>query len=289
MNATISDNTFTLSNVNIEVYPHLVDKCKVNNMETLIELIMECNAFKNWFKTITSRNDLTINKISISDIDMFGKRIGFLTLVSDVVDSNGDKLPGICKLRGPSVGVLFFVYMTQTKSFKLLLVKQQRIPIGGVKLLEIPAGMLDDLGNFSGQAAKELKEETGITLTTNDFVSLTPKPLFMSPGGIDEELYLYFYCCKETDLGESYLEKVKNAHVFGDKEENEKTIVKLSDLGNICQNITDVKTIVGLPLLNVHKTEIIAKFPDMERYFLQTNINESSNDNKSTMVCWNWG
>lgn len=267
-NKKLFSNTFTLSNVNIEVLPHLLIKCNINDMKMLIQLITEFKAFTNWFNTITSRNDLTINNISISDIDMFDKRIGFLTLISDVVDSNGHKLPGICKLRGSSVGVLFFVYMTQTNSFKMLLVEQHRIPIGGVKLLEIPAGMLDDSGNFLGQAAKELKEETGITLTTKDFISLTPKPLFMSPGGIDEQLYLYFYCCKDTNLSKSYLDEVENAHVFGDKEENEKTIVKLTNLENIYQNISDVKTIVGLPLLNVHKTKIINKFPYMKNYFL---------------------
>lgn len=34
--------------------------------------------------------------------------------------------------------------------------------------LEIPAGMLDESDNFSGVAAKEIKEETGISIEHNE-------------------------------------------------------------------------------------------------------------------------
>ena len=39
---------------------------------------------------------------------------------------------------------------------------QPRVPTGRYSFVELPAGMLDQSGDFAGVAAKELKEETGI-------------------------------------------------------------------------------------------------------------------------------
>ena len=43
---------------------------------------------------------------------------------------------------------------------------QPRVPTGKYNLAELPAGMLDDSGDFIGIAAKELQEETGIMVRT---------------------------------------------------------------------------------------------------------------------------
>lgn len=44
------------------------------------------------------------------------------------------------------------------KDRHVLLTVQPRIPAGGLRMVEIPAGMVDD-GSFKGAAANEIKEE----------------------------------------------------------------------------------------------------------------------------------
>lgn len=47
------------------------------------------------------------------------------------------------------------------KEDQVLLTLQPRIPVASLAFPEIPAGMLDGSGNFSGTAAREIYEETG--------------------------------------------------------------------------------------------------------------------------------
>jgi 8-oxo-dGTP pyrophosphatase MutT (NUDIX family) len=46
----------------------------------------------------------------------------------------------------------------------VLLTIQPRIPAASLAFPELPAGMVDDGGNFAGAAAREIKEELGNTL-----------------------------------------------------------------------------------------------------------------------------
>ncbi len=68
--------------------------------------------------------------------------------------------------------------------------------------------MLDDSGTFTGGAAKEIEEETGLKIPAEDLINLTelalPKPssdneehlqqsVYPSPGGCDEFVPLFLY------------------------------------------------------------------------------------------------
>lgn len=57
-------------------------------------------------------------------------------------------------------------------------------------MLEVPAGMIDENGNFIGVAAKELQEETGIIVKEENLNFLGS--FYSSPGGSDEEVLMYF-------------------------------------------------------------------------------------------------
>jgi len=74
----------------------------------------------------------------------------------------------------------------------MVLTKQFRVPIGQY-LIEAPAGMIDEEGNFVGVAAKELKEETDIEVSEKNLKFLGS--YYSSPGGSDEEVLLYFVEC----------------------------------------------------------------------------------------------
>ena len=58
-------------------------------------------------------------------------------------------------------------------------------------MLEVPAGMIDESGDFVGVAAKEIEEETGFKLKKEQLQPLGS--YYPSCGGSDEEIFL-FYC-----------------------------------------------------------------------------------------------
>ncbi|PQQ09141.1 nudix hydrolase 14 chloroplastic [Prunus yedoensis var. nudiflora] len=166
---------------------------------------IDSSLFKQWLKNMESENGvlyggaLSLRRVLIQGVDMFGKRIGFLKFVADVFDKEtGKKVPGIVFARGPAVAVLILLE-SEDKTYAVL-TEQVRIPVGRV-ILELPAGMLDDnKGDFLGTAIREVEEETGICLKQEDMVDLTAfldqstgGRIFPSPGGCDEEISLFLY------------------------------------------------------------------------------------------------
>ena len=90
----------------------------------------------------------------------------------------------------------------------VILTLQPRIPAGSLAVAELPAGMLDDSGTFSGGAAKEIEEETGLKVPAEDLIDMTKLALaegssdeeehlqqgvYPSPGGCDEFIPLFLY------------------------------------------------------------------------------------------------
>lgn len=90
----------------------------------------------------------------------------------------------------------------------VILTLQPRIPAGSLSLAELPAGMLDDTGTFAGGAAKEIEEETGLAVPTNELIDMTElalssptsddeehlqKGVYPSPGGCDEFVPIFLW------------------------------------------------------------------------------------------------
>lgn len=162
--------------------------------------------FEQWINNMKSErgilaldNRCCLKKVLIQSVDMFGERVGFLKFKAEVVDkATGSKLPGIVFARGGAVAILM-VLECDEESY-VLLTEQARVPVGR-SILELPAGMLDgDRGDFIGTAAREVKEETGIHISSGDLVNLTAfldpstgNKMFPSPGGCDEEISLLLY------------------------------------------------------------------------------------------------
>lgn len=103
------------------------------------------------------------------------------------------------------------VPITNEDEKRAILTIQPRIPAGSLAFAEIPAGMLDDSGSFAGGAAKEIQEETGLSIPQNELVDITSlalqvkrgqdgeemlqKAVYPSAGGSDEFIPV-FYCLK---------------------------------------------------------------------------------------------
>jgi len=86
---------------------------------------------------------------------------------------------------------------------------QPRVPAGSLSFSELPAGMLDDSGTFAGGAAKEIEEETGLKVETDELLDMTDlalsdepqtssderlqKAMYPSAGGCDEFVPIFLY------------------------------------------------------------------------------------------------
>jgi ADP-sugar diphosphatase len=149
-----------------------------------------------------------------------------------VTMKEGFKLPSYIFLRGHAVGILMFV------NDKLLLTEQYRVPVQET-LLEVPAGMIDESGDFIGVAAKEIEEETGIKIKNEDLKLLGS--FYPSPGGCDEQLFMYLCRIKRS---EEELKAIMDK-IHGDSE-HERIRLRLVDYSpDIILKTKDSKLIYG--------------------------------------------
>ena len=87
--------------------------------------------------------------------------------------------------------------------------------------------MIDESGNFSGVAAKELEEETGITIQEGELVSLGS--FYTSPGGCDEEIVMYFI---EKIMSEQEIQKLLGGQ-YGTKSEEIRIVLEEIDESSV--------------------------------------------------------
>ena len=152
--------------------------------------------FRNWAEHVDP--EFTVTRIVIQSVDMFGPNVGFIKVKADATIKAVDKKDGVLKdmpipsivfIRGASVAILV-ILMCEGKRW-IIWTKQPRFAVGSRYCVELPAGMLDENGNFAGVAAKELSEETGIKITTSMLNHLGN--IYPSPGGCDEMIGLFCY------------------------------------------------------------------------------------------------
>ena len=120
----------------------------------------------------------------------------FGLLRAQAEDPQGRPLPAYVMIRGNACVVVTVVVNGDTGERKFLMLRQRRLAHGR-EALEFPAGMLDgDVGDPLGAAVRELKEETGISVSRSDLMPLCDRPLYSSPG-LDDEAIHYFACTVE--------------------------------------------------------------------------------------------
>ena len=228
---------------------------------------VQATPFLNWVSTLDP--GLDISEIRFHGADYFGKRIGFLKLEA-VTKCNGKPVPGIIFMRGGAVSILLILYCGDEGW--VVCTRQARVPVGKKNLLELPAGMLDDSGNFAGVAAKELDEETGIRLKAGDLKDMTamvyeptgtPHPeeveakvirdkssplkgMYPSPGGSDEFIRLMLH---EKQVSKEELNALQGK-LTGCVEEGEKIVLELVKFDILWRTTSDAKVLSSLCLFN---------------------------------------
>lgn len=181
--------------------------------------MLSSEKWKNWHEKVS--NNFKINTIFIEKINFFGNRVGFIKLYVDAINRNNKHLPGIVNLRGDSVSVLFIINYGNEKYAAL--VEQGRTPVGDY-IFENPAGMMDEDNHVAGVAIKEVEEELGVKIESENLEKLGWA--YTSPGGQDEKVTYYSH---EITMSKEEMANLDNK-VTGEDGSNEDILVKLVGL-----------------------------------------------------------
>jgi len=143
---------------------------------------------QNYVRTISSNADVRSVKCLASQHKPNGQML-FGTFEIDSPD-----LLKYVFIRGDAVSVMPVInirYNDDVSEKMYILVKQRRV-CDGAWHYEFPAGMMDRDTNSVKVALKELEEETGLIFNEDQISRLNcGQPIYTSPGGCDEKIYLY--------------------------------------------------------------------------------------------------
>jgi ADP-sugar diphosphatase len=162
--------------------------------------------FRTWYTKMIREFGNRFTSVKILEIRPFilSRGLGFVLVDAEVYNESGLRLPGVAFLRGASVAVLLELVCGAQKYVVSTI--QARIPGGSAAYEEIPAGMMDDAGNFFGVAAKEIEEEVGIKIEPEDLHELGS--MDPSIGGCDERIRLFR---AELEIGPEHLERLRSS------------------------------------------------------------------------------
>jgi ADP-sugar diphosphatase len=241
--------------------------------------LLKFPAFQKWLNTLKSSLDqqkfsdhsfhkspYELQKITIQSVDWFGpknkprSKLGFVKLKADIENGEGETLPGIVFLRGGSVAVLMIVRPSDSRDERwVIMTEQPRIPAGSLLFMEIPAGMIDDKSRtFAGEAAREIKEEVGLTIKADELIDMTQlavqghkaqeslaNAMYPSPGGCDEYIAIFLW---EKEMDRLQIENLKGK-LTGERTEQEKITVRLLDYERLLEvGGRDAKTLAAWSL-----------------------------------------
>lgn len=162
----------------------------------------------------------------------------FATISADVIDDEGHTVPGVVFLRGDAVAVLPVVLCDNEKY--VVLVEQARFPAGQYASCEIPAGMQDDADDIRVVAVRELEEETGLSVQTEDLQYLGV--FHPTGGGSDERVTLY--ACEICLLHEELANLEGRNH--GHDHENERITLRVVPYDELITHTNDPKALIAL-------------------------------------------
>ena len=219
----------------------------------LFEWIQAFVPFASWCKNVDKHLD--VHKITIQSADRFSPAAGFVKFNAEIYAYNGKRVPSIVFMRGGSVAMLPIITNVDTGQVMTILTKQIRVPTGIRDFLEIPAGMVDGSSNFVGFAAKELKEELGVTVAEKDLFDLTKFiygnshiGAYPSAGGCDEFIRIFFYERKIDNAELARWQEGIDKKIYGNAEEGEVITLKIIPFDRLLFEAPDMKALSALAM-----------------------------------------
>ncbi|ETN40659.1 uncharacterized protein HMPREF1541_04938 [Cyphellophora europaea CBS 101466] len=247
-----------------------------------LEQLLSYRPFNNWLSALSKSLALqhhpqhpfhsepyNLREIEIQSVDFFSeKRLGFLKLRASITNEKNESLPGSVFMRGGSVAMLIVLSPANTSAGDdyALMTVQPRIAAGSLSFVELPAGMIDDAGTFTGAAAKEIKEETGLDIKEDELIDMTQLTLkevtseldreggveahlqegmYPSPGGCDEFMPIYL---ARKKMAKEEMEILKGK-LTGLRDHGEKITLKLVKLKDVWKvGVRDGKTLAAIAL-----------------------------------------
>ncbi|KPI37008.1 Nudix hydrolase 14, chloroplastic [Cyphellophora attinorum] len=243
--------------------------------------LLDFRPFDQWWRTLSESlrgqdnpthpfhaSPYRLEAIEIQSVDHFGSRIGFIKLKATMRNGDGEIIPGAVFMRGGSVAMLIIVSEDASEAdaeSHVILTVQPRIPAGSLSFVELPAGMIDDSGTFSGAAAKEIKEETGLDIKEDELIDMTQLAIkqqseedkdggcevhlqegsYPSPGGSDEFIPLFVV---RKQMPKQEIEALRGK-LTGLREHGEKITLKLVRLEDVWKVAArDGKTLAAIAL-----------------------------------------
>ncbi|KXX73251.1 Nudix hydrolase 14, chloroplastic [Madurella mycetomatis] len=251
--------------------------------------VLNFHPFTSWLSTLQTSLSLqstnpshpfnpspyVLRSITVQSYDIFSsgdnQRLGFLKLTTSLSNAEGETLPGAVFLRGPSVAMLVMLIPDDIgpgdkddDERYVVLTVQPRIAAGSLEFVELPAGMVDEAGDFVGQAAREFHEELGVEIPASELVCLSdlavgeggagagargdgnlPNAVYPSPGGCDEYIPIYMHERKvpREQLGEWA------GRLTGLREHGERITLKLAKMKDLWkEGARDAKSLAAVAL-----------------------------------------
>ncbi|KAL8396316.1 hypothetical protein RB596_009931 [Gaeumannomyces avenae] len=246
------------------------------------EQLLGFHPFKNWVATLTSslalqstaanhpfgQDPYRLRSVTVQAFDLFdASRVGFLKLAADVSNGAGESLPGAVFLRGPSVAMMVVLMPDDGADERhVLLTVQPRVAAGSLAFVELPAGMVDDEGQFAGTAAREIKEELGLDIPASELTCLSDlaaeeaaaaaggqrdageklaRAVYPSAGGCDEYIPIFMH---ERRVPRKQLAEW-TGKLTGLRDEGEKITLKLVPMDDLWyEGACDAKCLAAIAL-----------------------------------------
>ncbi|MBI2626092.1 MAG: NUDIX domain-containing protein [Candidatus Nealsonbacteria bacterium] len=169
-----------------------------------------------------------------------GDELIFALLFVKCLDENGREKGDVVFFRSDAAAVFLVIKDKDTGKKYVVLVEQLRIPSGG-KLLEIPAGSVEEHGGFKGTIVREVGEEVGLSIPAEDFIFLGWH--YPSPGACNEKIALYY---SESVLSGADIKKLEGKLTGTPGEYTKVRIYFLEDFEKL--GIHDGKTLLAYEL-----------------------------------------
>lgn len=167
----------------------------------------------------------------------WSKELIFALVYVKYTDEENNKRGNFLFFRSDSAATFLVLFDIRSKEKFIVLVEQLRTPTGG-KILEIPAGSIDDVdGDPANTLARELKEEVGLEILAANFAFLGD--YYFSPGACNEKISLFY---NEILLTTKEILALKD-RLAGLREEGENIKVKIIPFADFEKlKIKDAKT-----------------------------------------------